>query len=126
MTLFLVLFLSRSQAEMCANFVLRCQPNCRGKEALIAIVTAICNLHGNNVAHLDLKTPNVLIAADGSVKVADVGLGKLVMGNRDIKLSHTGTYIWAAPEQLHYEGSLASDMFALSTIIHEVRQPHHP
>ena len=96
---------------------------CRGREALISIVTALCNLHGNSFAHFDLKTPNVLIASDGSVKVADVGLGKLVMGSQDIKLSHSGTFVWAAPEQLDLhgsKGSFASDMFALSTIIHEV------
>lgn len=98
----------------------------RGKEALIGIVTALCNLHGNSFAHLDLKTPNVLIASDGSVKVADVGLGKLVMGSQNIKLSHPGTFIWAAPEQLSLQGSFASDMFALSTIIHEVSLPYPP
>ncbi len=94
--------------------------HCRGKEALISIVTALCNLHANSFAHFDLKTPNVLIASDGSVKVADVGLGKLVMGSQNIRLSHPGTYVWAAPEQLKLAGSFASDIFALSTIIHEV------
>ena len=37
-------------------------------------------LHGFKVVMLDLKSPNVLLAADGTAKLADVGLARLMTG----------------------------------------------
>ena len=57
-------------------------------------------LHGFKVVMLDLKSPNVLLAADGTAKLADVGLARLMSVT---SLSHrmpTGTWAWAAPEAL--------------------------
>ena len=57
-------------------------------------------LHGFHVVMLDLKSPNVLLAADGTAKLADVGLARLMSVS---SLSHkipTGTWAWAAPEAL--------------------------
>lgn len=48
--------------------------------------------------HLDLKSCNVLIAADGTAKISDVGLAALT---RDTYLSQkapAGTWAWVAPE----------------------------
>ena len=67
-------------------------------------------LHGFKVVMLDLKSPNVLLAADGTAKLADVGLARLMTVT---SLSHkvpTGTWAWAAPEALlgHKVGSCPS------------------
>lgn len=35
-------------------------------------------LHSKRIAHLDLKSPNVLLTAAGVAKIGDVGLGKII------------------------------------------------
>ena len=56
-------------------------------------------LHGQNIAHLDLKSPNILIDRDGTAKIADVGLSRLV-GTREATATSAGSLLWAAPEQI--------------------------
>jgi len=38
------------------------------------IAKGVHYLHSHNIMHLDLKSPNILLAADYSAKIADVGL----------------------------------------------------
>ena len=69
-------------------------------------------MHANCILHLDLKSPNILLAADGSARIADVGLGKFMLGPHTIA-SSTGSFLWAAPEQLEGQHcSEAADMFS--------------
>ena len=80
-------------------------------------------LHDQNISHLDLKTANLLIDHNGEVKIADLGLGKLVVG-RDTTATQWGTFEWMAPEQiLNGKSGLASDIWALSVIMWEVILP---
>ncbi|AES97782.1 putative mitogen-activated protein kinase kinase kinase STE-STE11 family [Medicago truncatula] len=53
-------------------------------------------LHDRNVVHRDIKCANILVDANGSVKVADFGLAKAIKLN-DVK-SCQGTPFWMAPE----------------------------
>lgn len=55
-----------------------------------------------NVAHLDIKSPNILLTEDWRhARVADFGLGRVMDLHRSHEESHVaGTFIWAAPEQL--------------------------
>ena len=50
------------------------------------------------VVHLDLKSSNVLIAADGSAKISDVGLAALMSQNYLSQMAPAGTWSWVAPE----------------------------
>nr|VZI49350.1 unnamed protein product [Spirometra erinaceieuropaei] len=54
-------------------------------------------LHSNKVVHRDLKSPNVLIGADGSLKISDFGVAKEFTEN-STKMSFAGTVAWMAPE----------------------------
>ena len=72
----------------------------RGKRVAYEVLMGLHYLHGFKVVMLDLKSPNVLLAADGTAKLADVGLARLMSVT---SLSHrmpTGTWAWAAPEAL--------------------------
>ncbi|THG10313.1 hypothetical protein TEA_016673 [Camellia sinensis var. sinensis] len=55
-------------------------------------------LHEKNVVHRDIKCANILVDANGSVKLADFGLAKVTKLN-DVK-SCKGTPFWMAPEQM--------------------------
>ncbi|XP_053823822.1 serine/threonine-protein kinase PAK 3-like isoform X3 [Vidua chalybeata] len=55
-------------------------------------------LHGNPVIHRDLKSSNILLGMDGSVKLADFGLYAQLSPEQDQRRSMVGTAHWMAPE----------------------------
>ncbi|KAK2983712.1 hypothetical protein RJ640_002239 [Escallonia rubra] len=65
-------------------------------------------LHDRDVVHRDIKCANILVDANGSVKLADFGLAKATKLN-DVK-SCKGTAFWMAPE-------VCLDFFSLLTSI---------
>ncbi|CAA2960693.1 mitogen-activated kinase kinase kinase 1-like [Olea europaea subsp. europaea] len=63
-------------------------------------------LHDRDVVHRDIKCANILVDANGSVKLADFGLAKATKLN-DVK-SCKGTAFWMAPEVCFH--SLSPDL----------------
>ncbi|NXB07704.1 PAK3 kinase, partial [Cnemophilus loriae] len=60
-------------------------------------------LHSNHVIHRDVKSCNILLRTDGSVKLgryilADFGLSAQLIPERNQRSSVTGTSWWMAPE----------------------------
>lgn len=78
-------------------------------------------LHTRNVVHRDIKCANILVDANGSVKLADFGLAKAVRLN-DAK-SCKGTAFWMAPEVVSRKGQgygLAADIWSLGCTVLEM------
>jgi serine/threonine-protein kinase len=69
---------------------------------IAAVAMGVEGAHKAGVLHRDLKPSNILIAADGTPKVADFGLAKLL--DRDDGPTHTGAVVgtpsYMAPEQV--------------------------
>jgi serine/threonine protein kinase len=58
-------------------------------------------LHSHKTVHLDVKSSNVLLARDGTCKLADVGLARNLMTKNYLTHAGTlGTFAWSAPEVL--------------------------
>ncbi|XP_039946969.1 serine/threonine-protein kinase PAK 3-like [Hirundo rustica] len=55
-------------------------------------------LHSNHVIHRDVKSRNILLRTDGSVKLADFGLFVPLTPEQSRQSSVTGTPGWMAPE----------------------------
>jgi serine/threonine protein kinase len=78
-----------------------------------------CHLSG--VAHRDLKTENIMMGKDWTLKIADFGYATLLAGKLGNGVLHTclGTLSYAAPEILNkkpYSGSCA-DLFSCGVIL---------
>ena len=51
------------------------------------------------IVHRDIKSSNILLARDGTAKLADVGLAKILRNDFLSTLQgQLGTFAWAAPE----------------------------
>ena len=55
-------------------------------------------LHSRRIAHLDIKSANVLLTREGKAKISDVGLARVVQASHISSLDAQGTFAYAAPE----------------------------
>lgn len=78
----------------------------------LALTTALENLHGNGLAHRDVKPSNIIFV-NGVPKLADIGLVAGVEATR----SYVGTEGFAAPEG---PGSAQADIYSLGKVLYEI------
>lgn len=97
----------------------------------LAIVPSLCDAlqyaHDKGVVHRDIKPENILMSTDGSVKIADFGLSR-ILGSDSQQSSLTathqvmGTPRYMAPEQM--EGARGvdhrADIYSLGVVIYEM------
>lgn len=98
-----------------------------------AIAAAVHHAHQNLIVHRDLKPRNILVTADGTPKLLDFGIAKL-LAPTDAASVDTRTNLrrltpeYAAPEQLAGEAiTTATDGYALGVLLYQMvtgRLPH--
>ncbi len=86
------------------------------------LTASLAHAHAQGVLHRDLKPENVLVATDGSFKIADFGIARLEGAST---LTRVGTVMgslpYLAPERLRgNSGDARADLFALGAIFYEV------
>ncbi|XP_051124302.1 mitogen-activated protein kinase kinase kinase 1-like [Andrographis paniculata] len=82
-------------------------------------------LHDRNVVHRDIKCANILVGADGLVKLADFGLAKATKLT-DVN-SCKGTAFWMAPEVVgNLSYGLAADIWSLGCTVLEMLTRRFP
>lgn len=101
-------------------------------EVIRLAAQGLARAHEKGVVHRDVKPANILVARDGTPKVADFGLAHLV--GAETRLTKTGstlgTPLYMAPEQVSGGGGTVTprtDVYALGAVLYEVltgRPPH--
>lgn len=96
----------------------------------LAMVPKICEAlqyaHDQGVVHRDIKPENILVDRQGTVKIADFGLAKMVGAAPDSGLTQSrqimGTPSYMAPEQVEHptEVDHRADIFALGVVFYEL------
>jgi formylglycine-generating enzyme required for sulfatase activity/dienelactone hydrolase/predicted Ser/Thr protein kinase len=102
----------------------------------VQIATALEAAHAAGVIHRDVKPANIVIAADGRVKVLDFGLAKLVeRSSTDATVSVLGTMpgiimgtaAYMSPEQAQGQPVDArSDIFSFGAVLYEMFAGRRP
>jgi eukaryotic-like serine/threonine-protein kinase len=101
--------------------------------ALFATVAqATQHAHSKLIVHRDLKPSNIFVASDGTVKLLDFGLAKLIESGSSLDAPATRGQTWltpeyAAPEQIHGEPvSTLTDVYQLGVVLYELLAGHLP
>lgn len=96
----------------------------RAVEIVEQSAAGLATAHQNDVVHRDVKPGNLLVAPDGTVKVADFGIAHLP-GEGASTLTATGQIIgsslYLAPERARGEqGGKAADVYALGCVLYQL------
>ena len=88
------------------------------------IAKAVDYIHSKRIIHRDLKPPNVLLTAQGVVKIADFGLSRLFKATEVGEANSVcGTPYYMSPERIAEQPhTFASDIWSLGCILYEVKR----
>jgi serine/threonine protein kinase len=87
----------------------------------VQVCLALEHAHKQNVIHRDIKPSNVIVRSDGTVKVTDFGIAKMVGQSRLTSTGQTmGTVRYMSPEQVRGRPLDArSDLYSLGVTLFE-------
>ncbi|GAB4818666.1 hypothetical protein N2152v2_005712 [Parachlorella kessleri] len=94
----------------------------KGARVALQIAAGLSYLHQHRIVHLDLKPKNVLLARDGTAKLADVGFSRVMKSDVLSNLGDRfGTFDYCAPEVLLGQAaSEKADIYSFGVLLWEI------
>lgn len=84
-------------------------------------------LHSNKVLHRDIKTINMFLTKDNSVKIGDLGVAKELNQTQNMAMTVVGTPYYLSPELCEEKPyNHKSDIWSLGCVLYELCTLKHP
>ena len=91
------------------------------------LADGLASAHRQGVVHCDLSPANVILSADGRVRIIDFGVAKLSSTTRLSEPSLMGTANYVSPEQMKGEAvDQRTDIWSLGVILYEMLSGKRP
>lgn len=85
------------------------------------IMQALRHAHSRGIVHRDIKPQNIMVLRDGSVKVADFGIARIMDSQKTMTKEAFGSVHYVSPEQakgLHVDAR--SDIYSAGVVLYEM------
>ena len=90
------------------------------------VLSALEKVHGAGVVHRDIKPSNILLADDGSARLADFGIAHMTDSDLTRSGEVIGTPCYMAPEQLRGVVDPRVDVYGLGAVLYEAATGEAP
>jgi len=98
-----------------------------GVSVAIRLCRAVAALHRQGIAHRDIKPDNVILEADGGLKLIDLGVARLSRIDEFAEAEAPGTHGYKAPEMYTgHPGDALTDQYALGVTVYRIFVGDYP
>ncbi len=101
--------------------------------AICSVLDALDYVHSRGVVHRDIKPSNIMIENDSNVRLMDLGIARMNVGNKFSSAGYIGTPEYSAPEQIQREQNggmvqinAATDVYELGITFYELLNGTNP
>ena len=85
------------------------------------IASALEHAHSRNIIHRDIKPQNIMVLKDGSIKVADFGIARMLDSQNTVTRETLGSVHYISPEQAKGgKVDQKTDLYSLGVVFYEM------